>query len=293
MKLAVIALGGLMLLGADAASFGVEGARPVAIRAHGAAASVRIDPGAPTMPVFDPGFAVRAGFRPGPFGTAAKVGTVQVNGRSAVIRLDLGGGEYKRRVTWFTAPFLDGVDGLLGPGGVPAERVRFDLRSASPGERPTVLPLVDFGYSGMGVRVVAAGAPIDVLFTLRRAPSLATAAAGAAIAGDQGGKFDAAPEQMPIVLQVVRPVRHLALDRPLRVGPLVLTGLMVRTADFGSTAAIPDADAPPPDPDEIVVVGDKKAKKQRRKLEIGADDLAGCSSILFDKRAKTVTLSCR
>jgi hypothetical protein len=65
----------------------------------------------------------------------------------------------------------------------------------------------------------------------------------------------------------------------------------VRTADFGSASAIADADAPKVDSDEIVVTGQKKQK--RMLLEVGRDYLDRCSSIQFDKKAKTVTLSCR
>lgn len=98
---------------------------------------------------------------------------------------------------------------------------------------------------------------------------------------------------MPIRLGVMRPVRPMTLARPLGVGPLALDRIFVRTGDFGSAAAIPDADAPEADPDEIVVTGAKPKGKQRYFLEIGRDALAGCSSILFDKVAKRVVLSCR
>lgn len=88
----------------------------------------------------------------------------------------------------------------------------------------------------------------------------------------------------------------LAADvEPLTIGAITLDGLMVRTADFGSAAGIPEGAQPDPDPDpdEIVVTGTKKMKKRELRQEIGRDALDRCSSIVFDKRARTVTLSCR
>lgn len=289
MKLWILAA---LALAGDA-PFVVTGDRTVDARVQQQPARLRLDPGAPSMPVFNPDFATRAGFRSGWIGTMAVVGPVRVHGQSAVIRLDLGGGEFKRRATWFAAPFTRGADGVVGPGGLPQPRIRYDMHPPQPGERRVALPLADFGAAGMGVRIPAGERTIDVTFTMESAPSLATAVAGAAIAGSHGGKFDREPENMDIQLGVVRPVRHLALATPFAVGPLALSEMMVRTGDFGSAGAIPDANAPPPDPDEIVVTGEKKQKPRRVKLAIGSEALARCSSILFDKPARTVTLSCR
>ncbi|NYT41561.1 hypothetical protein HZY97_12385 [Sphingomonas sp. R-74633] len=266
---------------------------PVPATIQGSPARLRIDPGAPSMPVFNPDFAAKAGLRAGPFATRGAIGPVKVNGRSAVVRLDLGQGAFKRRVTWFEAPYASDADGTIGPGGLPDDRVRFVLREAAPGERSVVLPLADFGYLGMGSEIMVAAQKVRILFALARTRTIATAAAGAAIAAAQDGKFDGASETMKIRLDVMRPVRRMTLARPLGVGPLALDRIFVRTGDFGSAAAIPDANAPEVDPDEIVVTGAKAKGKQRYFVEIGRDALAGCSSILFDKPAKTVTLSCR
>ncbi len=70
-----------------------------------------------------------------------------------------------------------------------------------------------------------------------------------------------------------------------------MTQLSVRTADTGSTATIADADAPG-DPDEVVVTGKGKHDPKKDWLSIGADQLGRCSSIVFDKPARQVRLSC-
>jgi hypothetical protein len=287
-----LAASATLLLAADAPPpMVVTGDFILAATVQATPARLRVDPGAPSMPVFNPDFAERAAFKSGMFGTVAAIGPIHVRGHSAVIRFDLGGGaEFKRRVTWFEARHTD-ADGTIGPGGLPADVVRFDLRPPRPGEHAVTLALADYGWSGMGTLVTLGGETIKVRFSLDRDRSLATAGAGALLASEQDGGFDAAPERMVVNLGVERPVRHMHLARPLQIGAIALTGLLVRTGDFGSAAAIPDANAPPGDPDEIVVTGQKK-QKARLSVEIGRDYLDLCSSILFDKPARKLTLSC-
>ncbi|WP_426266918.1 hypothetical protein [Sphingomonas sp. LHG3443-2] len=95
-------------------------------------------------------------------------------------------------------------------------------------------------------------------------------------------------ELLDIAFGVKRPVRLLQLERPMYVGTLSLGELRVRTHDFGSARSIPEAGA---DPDEIVVVA--KGKKPRtEQIKLGADVLDRCSSLVFDKKAREVRLSC-
>ncbi|KTF69081.1 hypothetical protein ACNFJ7_13070 [Sphingomonas sp. HT-1] len=262
---------------------------PVRATVKATAATLRIDPAAPTIPVFNPEFASRAGFEAGLFGTRAAIGPVKVPGKSAVVRLDFERGEFKRRVTWFAAPVVTGADGIIGPGGLPEPRILFRLRPDSPEDEIARFAMADWGYNGLGIEIAVAGQVMHVAFAPYRAESLATAGAGAALASAQGGHFDAAPHGMPIELGVERPVRHLALDQPLAIGPLRLAGMLVRTSDFGSTSTIPEGDV---DPNEIVVTGKAKGKPTLT-LAIGAELLSRCASILFDKAAKQVTLRCR
>ncbi|NML07282.1 hypothetical protein [Sphingomonas sp. G-3-2-10] len=284
-----------LLLAADAAApLTVSGDRIYDAVIDGVPARLRIDPGAPSMPVINPGLAARIGLNGSLIGTRVAIGPIRLSGKSSISTLDLAGsGPFKRRATWFEANWADDVDGAIGPGGMPADVVRFDLRAPQPGERTVSLPLLDMRWAGMGVRVMVGDRPVTIRFSLDRAESLATASAGAVIAANHRGSFDRPAETRIVYLGVQRPVRHLALASPLTIGPLSITGLFVRTGDFGSAASIPDGPQPEPDPDEIVVTGGKKAKKSDLGLVIGRDHLDRCSSILFDKPAKLLTLSCR
>jgi len=80
------------------------------------------------------------------------------------------------------------------------------------------------------------------------------------------------------------------LARPLAIGPLSLDTVAVRTADGGSVAALPTMTAVEADPDEIVVVA--KGRRAPGSMTLGADELRRCSSIVFDKPARVIRLTC-
>ncbi len=289
----ILALGVVLLAGPDG-PLTLASDRTVTVKVGGKPATLRIDPGAPSSPMFSAAAAARLGFRPSMIPVLIAIGPVHLKGHSDLVELDIGSGAFKRRAAWFDeGVYAEGADALIGPGGMPADTVRFELRAPEPGERQVTLPLADFGYGGMGTRLTIGGETVAVRFSLERDRTVATASGGAIVAGAQGGAFDAPPEKMVIRFGVERPVRHMKLATPLQIGPFALSGLMVRTSDFGSTSRIPDANAPDADPDEIVVSGERKRKKREQRIEIGRDQLDRCSSLVFDKPAKTITLSCR
>ena len=132
---------------------------------------------------------------------------------------------------------------------------------------------------------------MQVRFSPHQRRTLATASTGARLAAIFGGRMEGASTTEEIAFGIARPIRDLVLVRPLEMGPFRITRLGVRVADEGSVATIADTDAPPADPDEVVVVG--KGKHHRDKITIGADLLAACSSIVFDKPARLIRLRCR
>jgi hypothetical protein len=271
-----------------------DGVRPASLM--GVPVRLRIDPAAPGMPIVDPDAASRARLRSGPLSPSYGVGPVRIAGRSAVARVDLGRGPVKRRVTWADRAFADDADVTVGPSGLPDPLVRFRLRPARQGERTVALPLAGGGGLVGGWGVTAAlltvdGRPLRVRFDPRR-PTVATAGAGVAIARAQAGALEGEAATTEIAFSVERPVRRMRLARPLVIGPLAVDRMLVRVSDFGSAASIAETGAPPPDPDEVVVTAKGKRDRSRDALTVGRDQLARCSSILFDKRARQVRLSC-
>lgn len=271
-----------------AAEYVVRGDGILAARVAGVPGKLRLTPWAPAAPTLNPDYAQKVGLKGGWFGFAVKVGTVKVTGKSGVTKLSFDDLDYKRRVVWFDRRYETGADGAIGPGGIPADVIRFDLRGPQPGERRATLPLVQNLFQPTYARIDVGGRTITVLFDPQHARTLATAGAGAAIAAANGGKLLTGQGRAEIAFGIERPVRTLKLDRPLAVGPMRFDSFSVRIADGGSVSGIPDDNA---DPDEIVVTAGKK-RKSRDVLIIGRDQLDSCSSIVFDKRAKTIALTC-
>jgi hypothetical protein len=239
-----------------------------------------------SIPVFNRGAAQQFGFKPAWITFTVRIATVKIKGWTAVVRYDVDAQPYRRRTVWLERDIAPGFAGMLGPGAVPQTIVTVQIRPPVPNERQFVLPLVENRVLGMGTM----SGDIFVQFDPLRRQTIGTASAGALLAQSQGGALTGQSRMAPVRFGVERPVRTLALDRPLRVGPIELKAVAIRVSDFGSVAKIPDADA---DPEEIVIAAKKKKDPDYRSLHIAADALGKCSSITFDKLRKRIVLSCQ
>lgn len=265
----------------------VRGDGVVPVVAGGVAGRMRISPWAPAAPTLNPDFAAKIGLRGGLFGFVLKVGPVKVGGKTSVTRLQFGNASFRRRVVWFDRRYDAGADGAVGPGGLPVDIVRFELRAPQPGERTVAVKLDQGPFRPAVTKVDVGGRSISVLFDPQHARTLATAGAGAALAAGLGGQFSGPGARAEVAFGIDRPTRSMRLARPLQIGPLSFSTIDVRVSDNGSIAGIPDADA---DPEEIVVTA--RGGNRRDTLIIGRDELARCSSIVFDKPAKLIRLTC-
>jgi hypothetical protein len=260
----------------------------------GAKGTLRIDPAGTSMPIVTSDFAERAGLKKGFIAIGYAVGPERVKGSTDVASIGLGAEPFKRRIAWTPLAFTPAADGVIGPGGVPEPVVRFVLGPARAGERTVTLPMMTQGgvASGWGeryARIDVGGEPMRVRFDPHHPRTLATAAAAARIATAQGGTLSGAPRMTEIAFGIERPVRDMTLARALTVGPLAVLAMGVRTGDVGSAAAIREQDG---DPDEVIVAAGKKRDPSRDRLSIGADLLSRCSSLVFDKPAKLIRLTC-
>jgi hypothetical protein len=219
-----------------------------------------------------------------------------VSGSTAVTNLTVDGATVKRRVAWFERPVARDLDGMVGPGSLPAPVVRFIIHAPRPGERSVALPMVDAGglignWGGLFATIQVGSEPLKVRFDLHHRHSMANAGTGLRLAAAFGGQLDGPVENSEIVFGIERPVRRMKLARPIALGTLSIDSVHVRMVDFGNAASIPEAGTEP-DPDEVVVTAKGKRDTKRDRLSIGLEQLERCSSIVFDKPAQQITLTC-
>lgn len=248
---------------------------------------VLVTPAVTGMPVFSAAAAERAALKAGMFGAQFGVGPVKLRAKTAVASLAIGTVEFKRRVAWASEPFAAGFDGVIGPGGLPEDVVRFTLRPPQPGEHMTVLPFRASHWGVSGAAMAIGGVETFIRFDPHAPRTVANATAGVALANAHRGTLSGEPFLVPIAFGIQRPVRTLTLADPVAVGPLTFAKVAVRISDGGPANTIREADA---DPDEVQVVA--KGKPRRASLLVGADLLVHCSSIVFDKPAKVIRLTC-
>jgi hypothetical protein len=274
----------------------VSGDGIVATAVNGVPGRLRIDPAVPALPMLGSAWAERARLRPGPFAFSYLVGAEHVNGRSAVARIAIGDGAAPRRcrVGWTERAYTGAADGVAGPGGLPQQIVRFVLGPPRPGERTVALPMADegglFGGWGHSYAIIdLGGMPLRIRFDPHHPRTLATAGAAVRLAAANDARIGGETEMAEIAFGISRPVRTLHLGRPLQVGPLTITELGVRTSDFGNAASIREQGG---DPDEIVVTANSRRDNGRDRIALGADLLARCSSLVFDRAARQIRLTC-
>lgn len=280
----------------------VTGNGTVPARVNDVPLRLRIDPGALGMIFVGPEVAARAKLKGGLLGVRLRyaVGFQRVEGMTGAASIALDDGRTKRRrVGWTPLPYAAGVDAVIGPAGLDEPVVRFDLRNVRPGERTVAMPMAPNGglfanWDGLYAMLSLGGVPVRVRFAPYQQVSTVTAITAQRLAKEYGGGLQGASGPVVIAFGFDRPVRQMVLARPWIVGPLSLPAVGVRVAEPGMAVALPEADAPAaePDPDEVVVTAQSGKKPRAGLLVLGADQLERCSSIVFDKPAKVVRLTC-
>lgn len=289
----------------------------IAATIDGKPVSLRVDHAAPGLVFVTTAVAERLALKGGALGLGYSVGGQGAMQATTVRPMTFGTQQVKRRIgfpsrkheakggakgdavdlRWVGRAYADVGDGSIGPASLPEPVVRILLHAPRAGERTVALPMVDGGgllgrLSGSFAQIVIGGQPIRVRFDPYHPRTTVTANAATLIAQAQRGTLAGLTAPVEIAFGIARPVRMMTLATPLLVGPLAVSSLGVRTTDVGSAAAIPDADAAPPDPDEIVVTAKGKRNAKSDRLTLGADLLDRCSAIVFDKPAKQIRLTC-
>jgi hypothetical protein len=210
---------------------------------------------------------------------------------------------------WFDGESRLPLAGTIGPFALPHWRVRVEWPNHS-SARPATgaaaevlqLPLIGgidraaYGVMQVGRQFLAVG--VDV--RMRRPLPLVTAATGADLAAQLGGRFVGEVWNEEILLGVARPVRRLELDRPLMIGPIRIDAVAVRRGGpRDGTMSLEPGQITPLDAEEdpeIMAVRGRILKQRRvaRYIMLSRTQLeaAGCTSLLVDKLDLRFSLSC-
>ncbi|OSZ72300.1 hypothetical protein CAP39_02835 [Sphingomonas sp. IBVSS1] len=277
---------------------------PIAASINGQPVNLSLATGAVDRITLNGGTVARLGLKPaGLMGRAnVRIGRTGVlSGRNTPAGVTMLGQTFNQRVFWFDGAAAIAEDGSIGPMALPHDRVTIVLK---PGESGSdwVLPLfggLNSGANG-GVSGKGYGFGLSVDVRARMALPLASAAVGADLAAALGGRLEGEAWQEEIFMGVRRPVRRLALDRPLLVGPFRFDAVAVRVNDRrDATAQLANGQAGPADadddPSEIVVSADTGKRRQVvRSFTLSRTQLeaAGCSTLVIDKLAKQLRLRC-
>lgn len=219
------------------------------------------------------------------------VGPVRMEGETGVAPVTIGTATDTRRIIWFGGNVTATADGVVNMAHLPYLRVTLRLRAEQAGERDIVLPTVPDGFWSITHPQRHAEQSIAVRFGMDVPRTLLTAATGAKLAEQFGGRWESAAFPHMIGFHVERPVRPMAFDRTVTLGGLTLNKALVRASDFRGRNRLPTD--PPADPSEIVVTAEGGRTKAIYNAILGQDLLSRCSSISYSRADRALTLRCR
>ena len=223
----------------------------------------------------------------------SRIGPIKIRGQQRVAKIRMSGEASKQLVRWHDADKYEFSNVLVGPYAIPAPIIRFALRAAQPGETIFSVPLASADKWWVATTPKQIGKKkVYFAFAPQFETTLASAAAGASIAENYGGEFVGDAQQILISHNVARPARPVRLKSPLSFGPMNISKILVRNRDYGDANSIKEAKAADANDDEILVQARRKGTDPAYVVYIGNDMLKNCSSITYDKPAKTITLSC-
>lgn len=163
------------------------------------------------------------------------------------------------------------------------------FRAPDAGESPAELPMLFHPSIGLHRPITFEGSVVHFRISTVRTDTLATASAGALLEREHGGAWLTEPRDMMIKYDVVRPVRSLALARPLVVAGQPLLTLLVRTSERRPNEILQSGDEA--DFQEIVVTA-ARTRPPAYMVSLGMDWMRSCSSMTWNNRTNRMTLRC-
>lgn len=260
----------------------------------GTQGTVLVEPSGPRYLACNLDFIARAGIvGEGPY-PIGRVGPVEVIGARTELPVKILDQEFTRPIRWSQYRAVQSADCVIGPRAMRFRTVIFTLGRDRPDAVQMILPFDRYDAGRIYVTLPVGAAKLPTRIELAHAGSVLTAPAARLIAPTLGGTVTGPPREEVIIDGIVRPTRTIDLRQPLRIGPVALSSLSVRVADYGradklQTLAPNELDAT----DETVVVRAKpEAPGAVRLLRVGREALTGCVSITVDMRKRVMTLRC-
>jgi len=273
----------------------------VPVEINGVTLRLRVDPAASGLVILNPGAAARARlspeikppntFLPGSFRrhSYARIGPVSLTGLTSRAPALIAGRPAELRMIWFDRDALAGADGLISVASLPFDRIVLRLGPAREGETGLSFQLDFSTEMGLYFPYPLGERTLPIQFSVWRQDNMSTAAAGALLAGIHTGTWQGDYARRIVNFGVDRPVRPMALGRPIDLHGFSVGRFLVRTGDYRGGYALPTDAA---DPDEIVVTAMGTHQAARLNLTLGRGQFARCSAVTFEAAARRLTFSC-
>ena len=192
-------------------------------------------------------------------------------------------------LAWSERDPVAGADGLINPGLLPHDKVRFVRRARTASDAVTLIPMRwDESRGLLGTLTVGPGA-IDVVIAPGAAETLATAATASILARGFDGQLRGPARDTLVSHGVSRPVRDVVFAQAVDIAGVRLARVAARVFDWSGNTSIPDADLLP---GEAIVAGRAGAQREWAKLAIGNDHLGACAEIVWQRLPLTMELVC-
>ncbi|MDZ4775814.1 MAG: hypothetical protein SGJ23_03410 [Alphaproteobacteria bacterium] len=244
-------------------------------------ARMLVDPTLPDMMVFNPDAQARLGVRPVPMVNARAVfDDASIRARVARPKLVFANGKSSRA---FTGLFGEkwsergDVDGAMGPGVLPYDRVRIILRDGAGGTTQTFrLPKREFWSFPQTI----AGEEANVLFSLSRQETMVNRALARSL-----------DEARLLTLMGDVQQRRFFLGLTTTV-QMAHANQLVAGRPMGVTIARTDAPLAGSNDVDVVTVTATAEQPQKRAVTLGRNALSDCYEFVWERAAGTLSLRC-
>jgi hypothetical protein len=256
---------------------------------NGQAVRLRVDTGYSDI-ILNPAVAQRLGLRPSLFGADLRVGPVKVQGRTGRGTVAIGSARQDRHISWFDRNVADDADGVINIAHLPYAATTLTFGAKQAGEVTTSVATTPLGFWSVAWHQPVGDRKVEVRMLLDAPRTMLTAASGAMLGETHGGAWAGEPAPHRIAFDVTRPAREMRFASPVPLQLLSLDRALVRTSDNRGKYVLPSD--PAADPNEIVVTGNVARGSAYLTVILGRDQLAGCSSLAYERATRLLSLSC-